>query len=94
MKKGNSNEEGNYRKTEGNKIHAETRDCSEHNNIEPGTFIKLSRHVRNKCRQQKENEFAINSDYAQTKIVYIQSKFVTDQYCDAYAGLSPFKLIF
>lgn len=51
VKKGNLNEEGNYRKTEGNKIHAETRDCSEHNNIEPGTFIKLSRHVRNKCRQ-------------------------------------------
>lgn len=45
-------------------------------------------------RQQKENEFAVNSDYAQTKIVYIQSEFVTDQYCDAYAGLSPFKLIF
>lgn len=43
-------------------------------------------------RQQKENEFAVN--YAQTKIVYIQSEFVTDQYCDAYAGLSPFKLIF
>ena len=48
MKEGNLNEEGNYRKTEGNKIHAETRDCLEHNNIEPGTFIKVSRHGNKK----------------------------------------------